>query len=549
MLRLPVLCLALMATGVRLCSAQDLPPVPQGIEVQARGPVHEAYASPTTEPVVPKAVSKQPPPPIDEVPPAEKPEGEVIWVSGYWAWDDDRSDFLWVSGIWRTSPPNKQWVAGYWRQEGTDWQWVPGFWTVQARANEEQQVTYLPAPPAAPDVVPPAKPPTTESFYVPGSWVWTGDRYVWRAGYWARMQPGYVWVSDHYRWTPSGYVYVAGYWDLALKRRGILYAPVIIRPEVVTVGFTYTPAYAVRDTVIVEAMFVHPTTCHYYFGDYYGPRYRTLGYESCVVYSRRRYDSIVVYECYERRDPSWVSIQVNLYNDRCSGRVPVPPRTLVQQNTVVNNNTTIVNNNITMIAPTTNVAVTKNTTLVKLDDTTRQQARAQATAVQQVARQRSASEVATPAGAPRQARVASLSVPRTQPVKPGMKAPATPVSTPRTTSPATTVQSKPATRARPAESTKPAASIARPAATTTKPGVQPAVARPGTTTTPPRSTVQPASRWVPAVPTSKPTTTTPATKPTVTPTPTATAPKPAAQPTRPAPTKRPPPKDEKKKDR
>ena len=48
-------------------------------------------------------------------------------------------------------------------------------------------------------------------------------------------------------------------------------------------GVVYTPAYAVRDTVIVEAMFVRPAMCHYYFGDYYGPRYVGLGFTSAVV--------------------------------------------------------------------------------------------------------------------------------------------------------------------------------------------------------------------------------------------------------------------------
>jgi len=42
--------------------------------------------------------------------------------------------------------------------------------------------------------------------------------------------PGYVWISAHYRWTPSGYLYIPGYWDLAVKRRGVLYAPVVIDP-------------------------------------------------------------------------------------------------------------------------------------------------------------------------------------------------------------------------------------------------------------------------------------------------------------------------------
>lgn len=429
--RLQLLPLVLLA-GSCLVQAQEPPPpaAPQGVEVLARGPIHEAFASLTSEPAPSKPVPRKPPTPIEELPPEEKPDGDVLWIGGYWAWDDDRNDFLWVSGTWRKAPPGKQWVAGYWREEGEQWQWVAGFWAKETK-EADQKVTYLPAPPKAPEVAQPGRPPAEDSFYVPGSWMWTGDRYAWRAGYWARVQPGYVWVSDHYRWSPSGYIFVPGYWDLALKNRGILYAPVAIQPSVVTVGFTYTPAYAVRDTVVVDALFVRPAHCHYYFGDYYGPTYASLGYESCFVYSRRRYDSIVVYECYERRrEPAWVSLQINLFNDRCAGRAPRPPRTLVQQNTVINNtvinnNTTVVRNhttvvnNITMIAPSSQVAQNKNVKLVKLDDSSRQQARQQAVAVGQVGKQRSSSEMALPAGAPRQPRVASLAVPKVQPVSAG----------------------------------------------------------------------------------------------------------------------------------
>ena len=74
-----------------------------------------------------------------------------------------------------------------------------------------QQVTYMPQPPAVPEVADPGRPPTEDSFYVPGYWVWRGDSYAWRAGYWARVQPGYVWVPAHYRWTPGGYVFIPGY--------------------------------------------------------------------------------------------------------------------------------------------------------------------------------------------------------------------------------------------------------------------------------------------------------------------------------------------------
>jgi hypothetical protein len=434
------------------------PPVPKGVEVMARGPIHEAFASPTTEPAATKAVPKKPPLPINEVPPEEKPEGDVVWIGGYWAWDDDRSDFLWVSGIWRAVPPKKQWVAGYWKEDNEQWQYVPGFWTEAAGGGEEQteaarEVTYLPEPPKPPAVASPGDPPSPESFYVPGCWVWNGDRYAWRVGYWARVQPGYVWVPSHYQWAPSGYVYVAGYWDLAVSRRGFMYAPVVVDYTVVGPTFVYTPAYAIRDTVVLEALFVRPCFGCYYFGDYYGPRYRTWGFESCVVYSRGHYDALVVYGCYERRsDPSWLSVQINISLGRDRGTIPCPPRTLVAQNTFVNNtvinntvvNNTVVNNTVvnntnirntnvdntnvnntnikntnvtnTMISPATKLAAEKHVQVVKLDPATRTQALQHARAVQTASVQRSRTELASK-GIPTRPRTAALSVPAARPVR------------------------------------------------------------------------------------------------------------------------------------
>ncbi len=308
------------------------PPVPQGVEVQARGPVHEAFASLTGDPVPTKPVTKQPPAPLAEMPPDEKPEGDHQWIGGYWAWDDERADYLWVSGIWRTPPPGKKWVPGYWRDQGEgSWQWVAGFWTVAEAAKPTQQVTYYPEPPRPPEVAPPGKPAAEDVFYVPGNYVWNDGRYLWRAGYWARVQPGYVWVPAHFRWTPGGYVFIPGYWDLAVAQRGVLYAPVVITPGVVGVGFVYTPTYVVSDTVFVETLFVRPAYHHYYFGDYYAPAYRGMGFEFGFVYSQRRYDSIIVYESWHRRaDPNWVNIQINLYHDRFAGRVACPPRVFVR---------------------------------------------------------------------------------------------------------------------------------------------------------------------------------------------------------------------------
>src|SRR5262249_47940841 len=77
-----------------------------GVDPLTSGPVHEAFAEPLDYNAArPLVVSHEPPAAIDEVPPEMKPEGtNVIWIPGYWGWDDDRRTFIWISGIWRDAP-------------------------------------------------------------------------------------------------------------------------------------------------------------------------------------------------------------------------------------------------------------------------------------------------------------------------------------------------------------------------------------------------------------------------------------------------------------
>ena len=111
---------ALLAIGTTAWSqqvAQQQPAAGQnGVEVLTRGPVHEAFAETITfDPEPGIVVPKAPPDPIEEMAPDQRPEGaNVTWIPGYWGWDDERNDFLWVSGIWRALPPGRQWVPGYW---------------------------------------------------------------------------------------------------------------------------------------------------------------------------------------------------------------------------------------------------------------------------------------------------------------------------------------------------------------------------------------------------------------------------------------------------
>src|ERR1051326_3152362 len=99
----------------------------EAVQVLAQGPVHEAYAQPVnTQADAATIVTKPPPDAIEELPPDQRPEGDrVQWIPGYWAWDADQGDYLWVSGSWRMPPPGRRWLPGHWQEVDTGWGWGP----------------------------------------------------------------------------------------------------------------------------------------------------------------------------------------------------------------------------------------------------------------------------------------------------------------------------------------------------------------------------------------------------------------------------------------
>src|SRR4051812_5164203 len=218
------------------------------VEVLAKGPVHEAYAEPSErEPVATPPIAKEPPKPVEELPPDQKPEGDnVHWLPGYWSWDEDKKDFLWISGFWRIAPPGRSWVPGSWRKVADGWQWNGGFWAAAKADEKKADIESLPQPPAPLDNAGPTTPaPTEKHIYAPGSWVYRDTRYVWRPGFWYEYRSDWVWIPAHYRWTPAGYVFLDGYWDYPLANRGVLFAPVYIPPAIYA-----APAYVYTPTVV-----------------------------------------------------------------------------------------------------------------------------------------------------------------------------------------------------------------------------------------------------------------------------------------------------------
>jgi hypothetical protein len=305
----------------------------EGVQVLTRGPVHEAFAETVTfDPEQGIEVPNSPPAAIEELPPDQKPEGaNVAWIPGYWGWDDEANDFLWVSGIWRALPPGRQWVPGYWGKSGQGFQWTSGYWADAATS----EVEYLPEPPETAEAGPNIAAPSVDSTWLPGSWVWHENRYVWRPGFWAAVQPNWVWVPDHYVWAPRGYVFVNGYWDYSIDRRGVLFAPVHFDRGVYgRPGFSYSPATVIDLSVFTNHLFLRPRYQHYYFGDYYAANYQNAGFLPWFSFqsSRYGYDPIYAHQRWQsRQNPQWeqrLEADFRLRRDQEDAR---PPRTWAAQ--------------------------------------------------------------------------------------------------------------------------------------------------------------------------------------------------------------------------
>ncbi len=68
----------------------------EGMETLTRGPIHEAFANPAeADPQPSPVVAEKPPPDVPEQPPAYQPEGNFLWLPGYYEWDG-RSSWVYL---------------------------------------------------------------------------------------------------------------------------------------------------------------------------------------------------------------------------------------------------------------------------------------------------------------------------------------------------------------------------------------------------------------------------------------------------------------------
>ena len=292
-----------------------------GGEVLTKGPVHEAFANAVVyNPEPGPLVTKVPPSPIEELPAEVKPEGtNVVWIPGYWAWDDERDDYIWISGLWRDLPPGRVWVPGYWITSDEGARWVTGYWGDAGRPKT--QAEYIAeAPPPSLEVGPNTPAPSDEAIWVSGFWVWQSTRYIWSPGCWHTVRPDYVWVPASYIWSPHGFIFVGGYWDYVVARRGVIYAPVYFRAGYPFYpGWHYRPRSIISISVFDGPIFYRPHYAHYYFGDYYAPTYNNVGFQISFSFHSHGggYDPLYARQSWENRhNPGWDSHNRSAYEQR-----------------------------------------------------------------------------------------------------------------------------------------------------------------------------------------------------------------------------------------
>ena len=246
------------------------------IEVLTRGPIHEGFATQfQLQSVAGATIDKAPPQSIVELPPDVRPVGaNVQWLPGYWGWDADANDFLWVSGTYRNLPPGQRWLPGYWNHGNDGYQWMSGFFI----SSNTKEIKYGAEPPQSLERGPTSAPPSQNHFWIPGVYQPNEGAYAWRPGYWAGQNENYVWSPARNVATAGGYVHTPGFWDYQLSQRGTLFAPARVafgtNPDA---AVRMTPSVVIPATALQYHLFSRANSSTYLFGDYYGDTYAAAG--------------------------------------------------------------------------------------------------------------------------------------------------------------------------------------------------------------------------------------------------------------------------------
>jgi hypothetical protein len=191
--------------------APPIPPRPGGASVDADPQpspttIHEALA-PAPAGGAPVHVDKAPPARIVDRPGMQSPGAGARWIDGYWEWDRDLKDFVWVTGVWKVLPPGQFWVNGVWKRDGQGWYRVPGF------LSKRKSDVRRDGPPVDRPEDRPGPAPGPDYFFLEGQYVPSGDGVSWRPGFWARIQPGWSWVPARWVHLAEGWAFRDGRWE------------------------------------------------------------------------------------------------------------------------------------------------------------------------------------------------------------------------------------------------------------------------------------------------------------------------------------------------
>ncbi len=262
----------------------------EGYDVVLAGPVHEAFMIPYDK------RSHRDIDVVAEAPPESVREKQgsggskftgnnVEWISGYWAWQDDAAEYVWVSGMYRDCPPDRSWVAGYWSETTGGYRWTSGYWAAAVQANVSEadtQIAYLPSPPLQPvmemsNTLPAAD---QDAFWIPANWEYEGGEYTLNSGYWTSQVDNWIWQPAYYVNAPQGYIFVSGYWDYEPQFRGQAFACVDFDNRALQQsGFTYKPTYPLSTSAAsILHLFVREDTGRFYYGDFYADNFVDAGY-------------------------------------------------------------------------------------------------------------------------------------------------------------------------------------------------------------------------------------------------------------------------------
>ena len=192
-------------------------------------------------------------------------------------------------------------------------------------------MAYVPKPPRSIETGPNVEAPSRNHIWISGTWINRDERYAWRPGYWERGQENWIWIPAHYQWTPRGYIFIEGYWDYNVARRGVVFAPVHFHHDYYNrPNYVYTPLVVIALNVFADHLFVRPRYGHYYFGDYYAPRYQNEGFYASFSYrsGRNGYDPIYAQRRWEHRDDrDWERTRRDNFAFYQSNEDARPPRT------------------------------------------------------------------------------------------------------------------------------------------------------------------------------------------------------------------------------